>query len=611
VNSSHISKYESVWLVDAEYYSPVGEPVLAVHCICGYELKSGREIRLWRPQGHPCPYSIGPDSLIIAYAANAELACHRNLGWQLPWCIIDLYAEFRHLVCGIVHDDYCKLANAMHWFKLPFLDPVEKGRWQTLCASTPNLPEELREKVLDYCMTDVDAALRLLNAMMERIDYPRCLIRGRYSKAVMDIEQNGLPIDVPYFRKFESSWEQVRAGLIHRQGHGLFVNTELDRKKFECFLARLGILDNWPRTPTGMLTTDDSVLGDVAGVHPILGDIYDLRRTFQSCKTLGLPIGADGRARCAVRPYRTTTGRNNSKSSEFILGRSAWFRHFIKFGVEEAGANLDYVAQEFAIAGALSGDETMLHAYLSGDPYMGTAIAAHLAPAGATPQSHPKERAMMKPVVLGMLYGQEAWGIARRTGMTEADAFDLLRRIKKAFPKFFAWREQIILTASLHGFQTTRLGWRVYLPDGRVPNERSLSNHPVQGTAADILRVASILSVERGVSLGALVHDSMVIVGGAESIRESIEIGRAAMVEAGKQILGIDLRVSLGGMLADDQPDNPVLQSPILPGGRYFDQDGYPSWKFIRSICPPDPENRQTMDSENNRRFALNNGKFK
>src|ERR1041384_1432262 len=147
----------------------------------------------------------------------------------------------------------------------------------------------------------------------------------------------------------------------------------------------------------------------------------------------------------------------------------------------------------------------MLRAYLSTDPYLGTAIATGIAPNGATKATHAKERALMKPVVLGVLYGQEAWGIARRTGMSEADAAELLRLMRKTYGKFFVWRENVILSAGLAGYQTTRLGWQVHLPPGRIPNDRSLSNHPVQGTGADILRVASMLAFERGVRLGALV----------------------------------------------------------------------------------------------------------
>jgi hypothetical protein len=544
-------------------------------------------VRIWKPQGQPCPYDTGPDSLFIGYAVSAELGCHRKLGWPMPSCILDLYAEFRHRVCGLAHDDSCSLAKAMSYFSLPFIDAAEKHRWQMLCASSPNLSDEVREDVLNYCMTDVDAAERLLKVMLPKIDYPRCLIRGRYAKAVMDVEQNGLPIDVPYFRKFEASWDSVRAGLIQQQGHGLFVNVELDRRKFEPLLQQWGLLESWPRTETKLIKVDGDTLKDVARLNPILTDVCNLHSTLQSCKSIGLPIGTDGNARCAVRPYRTKTGRNAPKSQQFLFSRSAWFRHFLKPSEGMAVASLDYSAQEFAIAAVLSGDEVMLQAYLTGDPYAGTAIAAGLAPGGATKKTHPRERALMKPVVLGVLYGQGPWGIARRAGMTIPQATELLRKMQKAFPKFFAWWDQAVLAASLAGYQTTKLGWRVHLPAGCIPNARSLANHPVQGTGADILRVGSILAVERGVRLGAFVHDSIVVLGRSDTIHDSIATCQAAMMEAGRKVLGIDLRISLGGMVRDDQPDTPLCSSPVLPPGRYFDEDGYPTWRLIRRLCPP------------------------
>ena len=87
--------FKTVWVVDYEFKAAPGgrpEPV----CLVAHEVRSGQTLHLWRDQwGQTCPYDIGPDSLLVAYYASAEMGCHLALNWPLPANVLDLYAEFR------------------------------------------------------------------------------------------------------------------------------------------------------------------------------------------------------------------------------------------------------------------------------------------------------------------------------------------------------------------------------------------------------------------------------------------------------------------------------------------------------------------------------------
>src|SRR5690349_13434190 len=85
--------FKEIWAVDFEYIAKPGENPEPV-CLVGWELRSGRTLRLWRDQfGVAPPYPTGPDALIVAYYASAEIGCHLSLGWSVPERLLDLFTE--------------------------------------------------------------------------------------------------------------------------------------------------------------------------------------------------------------------------------------------------------------------------------------------------------------------------------------------------------------------------------------------------------------------------------------------------------------------------------------------------------------------------------------
>jgi DNA polymerase-1 len=95
--------FKEIWCVDFEYQAVPGEHPAPL-CMCALELRSGRELRLWRPELYAlkgAPFATGADAVLIAYAAAAEMSCFLELGWPLPHNIIDLFAEHRVATNGV------------------------------------------------------------------------------------------------------------------------------------------------------------------------------------------------------------------------------------------------------------------------------------------------------------------------------------------------------------------------------------------------------------------------------------------------------------------------------------------------------------------------------
>jgi DNA polymerase-1 len=137
-----------------------------------------------------------------------------------------------------------------------------------------------------------------------------------------------------------------------------------------------------------------------------------------------------------------------------------------------AVAYVDWENQEFGIAAKLSGDEKMIAAYLTGDPYIALGKQCGKLPPHATKSSHPDTRQMLKGCVLGIQYGMEAKTLAVRIGQPEIVARELLRAYRDTYRKFWEWSGAAVDHAMLFGTLHTALGWHVHV--GEQFNPRSL-----------------------------------------------------------------------------------------------------------------------------------------
>ncbi len=335
------------------------------------------------------------------------------------------------------------------------------------------------------------------------------------------------------------------ANMVHRTGDGQrnFGPLTFSTARFAEFLTRAEI--PWPRLESGSLALDEDTFKEMARAYPAaIGPLRDVLRLHRGeLKRIGLTVGADGHNRYLLSAFSAKTGRNQPSNSKSIFGPSAWLRSLIRPGPGRAIGYVDWSAQELAIAAALSGDRAMQVAYYSGDPYLWFAKKAGAVPADATERTYPTERNQFKVVMLGVLYGLSADGIARKLCVAPCHGRELLQMHRETFRRFWVWSDYVEMQAMLSGKLQTVFGWCVHV--GPDANPRSLRNFPMQGNGAEMLRLACCLATERGVNVCAPVHDALLVEGLATDIEEIVARTQEAMNEAGAIVLdGFELRTN-------------------------------------------------------------------
>jgi DNA polymerase-1 len=562
--------WRAIWCVDFEFAAPKGDHPVPL-CVVARDLISGRRVRQWIDVENPgpCPIGTGADELLLAYYASAEVLCFLALGWQVPARIVDLCAEFKNLTSGLVLPHGRGQLGALMYYGLEGIGAEEKAEMQKLAASGM-VPEEKREALLDYCESDVDALARLWPAMRDRIDLPRALIRGRYMAALARVERNGIPVDAPTLAAIVEAWPTIRPQFIAEvdREFNVFEGEAFNMAKFEAFLAERRI--PWPRTATGRLELADKTFKARAELHPELQPLRQLRDTLGAFKLLDLEVGPDGRNRTLLGAFGSKTGRNQPSSSRFIFGPSPWVRHLIRPEPGTALAYIDFEQQEFAAAAALSGDPAMLEAYRSGDCYLAFARLAGAVPADATKQSHPVERERFKVCALAVQYGQGAESLAAALNLPAAYGRDLLGQHKRTFPRFWQWVADVAATAAARRRLVAAFGWQLNVTS--ETRATTLQNWPCQAAGAEMLRLAIIAAVERGIRVCAPVHDALLVEAPEAEIEAVVAETSALMTQAS--------RIVLGGEPV--RTDAKIIRWP----DRYVEPRGAALWQQLLRLLP-------------------------
>lgn len=535
-----------VWVADFEY----GQDANGLHdirCMVARDLVSGERVRLWADELAAldrAPFGNEADELVVAFYAAAEMGCFRALGWPAPANVLDLYAEFRCLTNGLKLPAGEGLLGALVFFGLDAMAGAEKEEMRQLAIRGGDYITEERNALLDYCERDVDATAKLFSVMAARIDGDRSLVRGRYAESVARMEAIGVPVDKELIAGFYAERDAIRALLVEKLDTiGVFEDGSFRIARLREWVEQSGITD-WPKTPTGQNKADEDTLKEMALRFPALESLRQLMATLAQLRAGELFVGADGRNRAMLSPFRSKTGRNQPSTATFIFGAPHWMRRFIRPPDGAALAYIDWEQQEFGIAAALSGDSAMLAAYESDDPYLAFAKMAGAVPAGATKKTHQTEREMYKTAALAVLYGMRFRGLSRRLGVSVAQAKHLLEQHRSVFPRYWEWSERMLdygrLTGSLH----TTFGWMIHVT--RETRTTTLQNWPMQANGAEMLRIACILAHQRDVPVCAPVHDAVLVEASVDSIESAVTAMRGAMDRASRIVLdGFTLRTDV------------------------------------------------------------------
>lgn len=522
--------------IDFEYRAPKGERP-EPHCVV-WATSDGEMGELWLGDNPPAepPYPTGDGVTLCCYTAWAEMTCHLVLGWNTDSQVLDLYAEYRNETNGSEHDVRSKrgLIHALKYYGLDAMAGVEKQAMRELAMRGGPYTDKEKRDLLDYCAEDVRALIPLHAAMTMPEEIREALLRGRFQIAAANMMHNGMPIDLTVYEALLEHREELQEFFIRKfdPDFELYIGTSWVNAKFEDWLIRHDIPWIYKEGKRGeILDLREEAFRAMGLISPRVEKVRTLRDTVKNLRSFNYPVGSDGRHRTiGLGAFGTITGRN--ASSQFIMLATAWLRGLVKPAPGMALAYIDWTAQEIAVSAQLSGDPVLLETYESDDIYLDFAKRAGAAPEDATKETHPEVRALYKAVVLGVSYGMGYKAMAQNSGIPEAKARQLIGQFHRIYKRYHRWTKDVITAATLDNKQVTRYGWQRQLTEDYRPT--ALQNWPVQSTAAEMMRMAAIFTVEAGVTLVGTVHDALLIEAPIEKFERAIKTTRAAMNRASK-----------------------------------------------------------------------------
>ena len=427
-----------------------------------------------------------------------------------------------------------------------------------------------------YCASDIDALYLLLERMQAEIELPIALHRAEFVAALAHMEYRGVPMDMAIFPQLADAdaWRYVRDAMVPiiDADYGVYTkgsdgDWHFNLEQFGEYLKREGII--WPITEQGKLSTDRKTFEDMTKGHPQLEGLRQLRHARDKMRKIKLAVGVDGRNRTVLWPFQAKTSRTQPKASQWIFSPAVWLRSLIQPAPGMALAYVDWSSMEFLIAAALSNDPVMLEFYRSGDPYLSFAKRVGAAPSSATKKTHEALRDRYKTGLLAIQYGISAETLAARLGVSVFDAHEMISQHRELFAVYWRWSEDWLAYALNTGVMWTPMGWTCRTGITEF-NARSIANFPVQGSGADILRIACIWANRHGLRLLAPVHDAVLIEAPIERIEADVALMEELMRRASRIVLG-------GHELRTDAK---VIRHPE----RYTDRRGDAVWANVLQL---------------------------
>lgn len=258
------------------------------------------------------------------------------------------------------------------------------------------------------------------------------------------------------------------------------------------------------KTKRGYYSTNAKVLSDLARDHEIVRLILDWREKSKIkstyLDTLGPLRRGDGRVHTTYNQTITATGRLSSSDPNLQniptrseLGRTV--KTAFSAGEGSVFLAVDYSQIELRLLAHLSGDEHLVRAFNEGEDFHAETAARVF----GVPVSEvtPDLRSRAKAVNFGIVYGQQAYGLSRSLHISMAEARDMIDRYYEAYPGVRTFLDNVVARAKQTGYAETMYGRRRHIPELKAKNpqlrgfgERTAMNHPMQGTAADIIKIA-------------------------------------------------------------------------------------------------------------------------
>lgn len=394
-------------------------------------------------------------------------------------------------------------------------DGLEVGAVELLVESD-KLKEQLAKNELNHLFFDVEQ--------------PLCVV-------LRNMEQRGMCVSVAALKSLEEKYAERIATLTGEiyDLAGEHFNIASTKQLGEILFEKL-MLPHGKKTKTGYSVSED-VLGNLSGAHPIIAKILEYRHyaKLQSTYVTGLqPLVKAGRIHTEFNQCITTTGRLSSTNPNLqnIPTRSEEAKDIKSAFIPSEGnvlVSADYSQIELRLLAHMSGDEQLIKAFNEGDDIH--AITAAQILGKSVSEVTPAERRDAKAVNFGIIYGISGYGLAENLSIPQYKAKEFIANYFTMHPKVREFMDGCVKSARERGYSLTMLGRRRNLSDLNASNymvrssaERMAMNTPLQGSAADIIKLAMLGVEKRLASMKSKmilqIHDELIIDAAADEAEE-------------------------------------------------------------------------------------------
>jgi DNA polymerase-1 len=422
-----------------------------------------------------------------------------------------------------------------------------------------------------YAADDAEVILRLMPQLQKEMGEKQALrlfeeVEMPLVSVLADMEMAGIALDPDYLQQMSKDLNQ-RLNAIEDQifkAVGEPFNLNSPQQLSEALFDRLGLAppDRTRRTTSGFYSTAAGVLEALSGAHVVVDWILEYRELSKLKSTYvdALPQQVNprtGRVHTSYNQTGSVTGRiaSSDPNLQNIPIRTELGRQVRRAFVADSGYQLlsaDYSQVELRIVAHMAQDQGMLAAFRAGqDIHTATAAAIYGIPIDSVTS---EQRRHAKAINFGLIYGMSPFGLTRTTDLTLAEAEDFVDSYFRQFPGVKLYLDGMRRKAAEQGYVETLLGRRRYFPGLKTQRNRNIRNReereainaPIQGTAADIMKIAMLRVPqalrESGLSAKMLlqVHDELVLECPDRELHETASLVQKVMREAYE--LGVPLR---------------------------------------------------------------------
>lgn len=419
-----------------------------------------------------------------------------------------------------------------------------------------NMRDVELEKIKEYAVEDADITLQLKNVFVKAIkekDVERVFneVENPLVQVLKDMEYEGVRIDEHFLKEYSVDLAKEAKAAEERvyEAAGVRFNLASPKQLGDVLFEKLKLDPKAKKTKTGQYATGEDVLQKLSHLHPVPADVLVFRELSKLRSTYvdALPELINprtGRVHTTYGSAVAVTGRlaSNNPNLQNIPIRSDRGKEirkaFIAGGKDRVLLSADYSQIELRIVAAISGDPNMCEAFRSHkDIHTATAAKVY----SVTESEVTKEmRYKAKSVNFGIIYGQGAFGLADNLGISRTEAKTIIDNYKKEFNGITRYMDDMIEFARANGYVQTLMGRKRWLRDINSANftvrgfaERNAINSPIQGTAADMIKLAMI-KVQKAIQKEGLrskmilqVHDELVF----DVYREEVDVMKKLVIE--------------------------------------------------------------------------------